>query len=214
MRKNTLLLLTIGLSLSMKAQEIKYFNDNTFTTEVSKDEAFYQRTSSLSGDTIINQNYDLKSGSLLSVQKLLNNKPVGIWTNYSFDGKVINTRNFNVLNYTNEKPEGVFSNTPNEKLEGFSQAEYPGGMGEFQKFIATKLIYPDETIQANNTGTIFIQFIIDEKGNATPYSIVRGVDNFIDFEVWRLFEKMPIWKPATKDGKPVKSIFTLPIRIS
>jgi hypothetical protein len=214
MRKSTLLLLAFVVSLSIKAQETKYFSDNTFTIEISKEEATYKRVSTIQGDTVIFQDYDVSSSSLLSTKKLLDDKPVGIWLNFDFKGELINSRNFSQVKYSNEKIDGVFNNTQNTILEGFTPAEYDGGMREFQKFIATKLVYPNETVQANNKGTIFIRFIIDEKGKPSPHSIVRGVDSFVDYEVWRVIEKMPNWKPAMKDGGVVKSSFTLPIRIS
>lgn len=55
-------------------------------------------------------------------------------------------------------------------------------------------------------------FEVDEKGKIN-ISEIKPVDGAFRFEVTRFLErKTELWTPATIDGKPVKSTFTLPVK--
>jgi protein TonB len=93
-------------------------------------------------------------------------------------------------------------------------AEYPGGNDALRKFISDNVKYPDECKKNNVQGKVFVSYIIDENGNVTKAKVERGVDSSLDKEALRVVKAMGKWKPGTKDGKPVKVQFTMPINFA
>ncbi|MEZ5022831.1 MAG: hypothetical protein R2728_06130 [Chitinophagales bacterium] len=89
--------------------------------------------------------------------------------------------------------------------------EFPGGLKELLKFIASNLDFPPTQIQYLER--IKVRFIIDEYGIVCEPTIQSGNDMAINNEVLRMINLMPLWKPGKNDGKPVKVYFTLPLRI-
>jgi len=83
--------------------------------------------------------------------------------------------------------------------------------GEFRKFIAENLHYPE--IAANNgiSGTVYVQFTINRNGQVTDVVVVRGVDPALDREAVKVISSSPKWIPGKQRGRPVSVCFTFPI---
>lgn len=88
--------------------------------------------------------------------------------------------------------------------------EYPGGEKAMYKFISKKLKYPKKARRKEIEGRVYVQFIIDKKGNVTKAKVLKGIGYGCDKEALRVVNKMPKWKPGTQRGKPVPVKFTLP----
>jgi protein TonB len=92
--------------------------------------------------------------------------------------------------------------------------EYHGGesvlFGDLQKHIK----YPEEAKKRNETGTVFVSFVIEKDGSVKEMKILRGVSESINNEALRVISKLPNWKPAMHNGKPVRFQFNLPIKFS
>jgi outer membrane biosynthesis protein TonB len=50
---------------------------------------------------------------------------------------------------------------------------------------------------------ITVEFIVDADGSTTNFKMIKGVEEDFDDEVITVLEKMPDWKPAILNGKPV-----------
>ena len=48
--------------------------------------------------------------------------------------------------------------------------------------------------------------VVNENGSISGVRLKQGVNKTLNEEALRLFRSMPHWKPAIKDGKPVKSL--------
>lgn len=89
--------------------------------------------------------------------------------------------------------------------------EYPGGEIALRKDIAENMIYPDIAQKNNISGTVFLRFVIDDKGKVDEVMIMRGVSPEIDKEAVRVISSLKEFSPGTQDGIPVKSYMMIPI---
>jgi len=57
-----------------------------------------------------------------------------------------------------------------------------------------------------------VSFVVNTDGSISDAKVIRGVDPHLDKEALRVISKMPKWKPAKQNGKPVRCVFNLPLR--
>jgi TonB family protein len=95
-------------------------------------------------------------------------------------------------------------------------AAFPGGYDSLMAFVRSELRFPEEESKAGITGTVVVSFKIDAAGRPFETSIIKDVRGSKNFgpEVLRVVEAMPFWTPAMRDGLPVVSQYSLPIRFS
>lgn len=92
------------------------------------------------------------------------------------------------------------------------QPEYPGGYDALKKFIHENLKYPKSSVDAGNSGTVYVSFIINADGGVTDATVLRGIDPAADAEALRVIKMSPAWIPGTQNGKAVRVRFNIPIR--
>ena len=90
-------------------------------------------------------------------------------------------------------------------------AEFPDGMQGLMRWIQTNLQYPQDAIENDIQGRVYVSFVVGKKGVVSEIEIERGVDSSLDKEVIRLIGQMPDWKPGELDGFKVSSKMRLPI---
>ncbi len=88
---------------------------------------------------------------------------------------------------------------------------FPGGDPERQKFLAANIQYPQQAVDAGIQGTVYVQFVIDSKGNITDTKILRGIGGGCDEEALRVVKAMPLWHPGKQNGKPVRVLFNMAV---
>ena len=74
--------------------------------------------------------------------------------------------------------------------------------------------YPKEAIEANITGKVFVQFVIEKDGSITNAKIARSASTLLDAKALRIVNNMPQWIPGKQRGKAVRVAYTLPISFS
>jgi protein TonB len=89
--------------------------------------------------------------------------------------------------------------------------EFPGGQAALQKYLASSVKYPVIAQENGIQGRVYIQFVINTKGEVTNATILRGVDPSLDREALRVVEAMPKWKPGKQRNRPVRVSYTVPI---
>ena len=128
-----------------------------------------------------------------------------------------------VENYRNESYKKAIENIQKNEVKvdwktietnSTKEAEYETGINGFRKLFSEKF---DSTVLDDTTGTYKseIQFLIDENGipsnvESTGNSNTFNQEAIITF--YAIINKGK-WKPAEKDGVPIKSIFRLPLTI-
>lgn len=91
------------------------------------------------------------------------------------------------------------------------EPEFPGGQEAFFKYVASKIVYPQDCRDNMIQGKVYISFVIDTDGSVSDVIVIRGVHQSIDQEAVRVIKSSPKWKPGTINGKPVKVKYTYPI---
>jgi periplasmic protein TonB len=86
-----------------------------------------------------------------------------------------------------------------------------GGTDKFQKYVYSKLKYPDIARENGISGRVVVKFVVDQTGQVTDVTILRGVDPALDQEALRVVRASPKWAPGKQRGRPVKVQFVFPI---
>ncbi len=93
-------------------------------------------------------------------------------------------------------------------------AMFPGGDGARIQYLFRNLEYPEISQEQGIQGTVFVSFVVEIDGRITNTRIIRGLSPEIDQEVIRLVSEMPRWAPGRIGGKPVRTIFRMPVRFA
>jgi protein TonB len=116
---------------------------------------------------------------------------------------------------TSVEKQPVIVEEPEAKKELFIIAEemplFPGGDNERMKFLAQNIQYPQQASELAIQGTVYIQFVVDSKGNITDVKIMRGIGGGCDEEALRVVKIMPKWHPGKQNGKTVRVLYTMPV---
>ena len=150
---------------------------------------------------------------------------------YFVDGKLC-TGSINDLNPSQIKAMSIVKNDPNypqgkvmiemyrpgeEKLHVAAQkiAEFKGGEAEMIDFLKRNIRYP-EGVKINKTTRVIVQFTVGADGSVTDPKIIRSApEELLNAEALRVLSLMSgKWEPATDNGKPIATRFTLPINCS
>lgn len=89
--------------------------------------------------------------------------------------------------------------------------EFPGGEAALQKYIASHVQYPEIARENGLQGKVYVQFVINKRGEVENAIIARGIDAVLDKEALRVIQNLPNWKPGVQRGKPVRVSYTVPI---
>lgn len=91
------------------------------------------------------------------------------------------------------------------------EAEFPGGVAAMKKWIADNIEYPETSIEMNEQGRVYLEFVVEKDGSISRIKVKRGVSDDIDREAKRILRAMPSWKPGEANGKIVRTTCTIPI---
>jgi len=91
---------------------------------------------------------------------------------------------------------------------------FPGGEPAMMKYLANNIKYPAIAKDANIQGTVYVTFVVNEKGEVKDVKVLRSIGGGTDEEAIRVVENMPKWKPGKQRGKAVKVQYNLPIRFT
>jgi TonB family protein len=91
------------------------------------------------------------------------------------------------------------------------QAEFPGGIKAWSRFLSAMIRYPAAAKRANRGGTVLVSFVINTNGTIQDIQLKKRIGFGCDEEAIRVIKAMPRWNPAKQDGKAVRSRFTQPI---
>jgi protein TonB len=90
------------------------------------------------------------------------------------------------------------------------QPEPEGGIEAFYKFVGKELRYPAQANRMGVEGRVFVQFVVDEKGNVSDVKAVKGIGAGADEEAVRVI-KLTKWKPGKQRGRAVKVRMIMPV---
>ena len=119
----------------------------------------------------------------------------------------------------NEEKEAAFFKALDERYPAqidkdsvdYISASPVGGVAKFYEFIVMNLEFPDECIEKNIQGKVFLTFLVQKDGTITHVVVDKGVYPSLDAEATRVLRYAPKWNPATSNGKPVVSKMKVPV---
>ncbi|MDX9696846.1 MAG: TonB family protein [Bacteroidales bacterium] len=81
----------------------------------------------------------------------------------------------------------------------------------FREWIISKIRFPDQAVENNLAGVVKVKFIVGTDGKLSNIEIVRSVHPIIDKEVLRVIGNSPEWEPGFKNGKYVRTWYSISI---
>lgn len=93
----------------------------------------------------------------------------------------------------------------------YVQAEPVDGYPDLYSYFARNLVYPRGALKDSVEGIVNVVFVVEANGSASNITVENSLGPLFDEEVLRLLKNMPAWKPATYNGRPVRSKVSLPI---
>ena len=91
------------------------------------------------------------------------------------------------------------------------QAEPADGYSALYAYFNSNLVYPSEALKDSIQGVETVSFVINTDGKPEKITIRQSLGEPFEKEARRLIENMPLWKPATLNGKAVPSQMSVPL---
>jgi len=92
---------------------------------------------------------------------------------------------------------------------------FVGGDNAMMEYLRANLTYPEQAQKDGVEGTVFVDFIIDQKGNVRDIVatdvVGENVDQALKDEAVRVVTGMPTWAPGTQRGVAVDARYSVPI---
>ncbi|MFI5124605.1 MAG: TonB family protein [Chitinophagales bacterium] len=90
------------------------------------------------------------------------------------------------------------------------EAEYPGGVPAWSKYVMQNVKYPDAALKKETQGTVLVQFVVEKDGAVSNITVISGPEA-LKAESIRLIRDGGKWKPAKQNGHVVRSYHRQPI---
>ncbi len=90
--------------------------------------------------------------------------------------------------------------------------EFPGGMEKFYKYVATNFDASD--LESETVVSIVVSFVVEKDGSISDIRVLRNPGQGLDKEAIRVLKSLKTkWKPGQINGQPVRSYYSLPIKV-
>jgi protein TonB len=102
---------------------------------------------------------------------------------------------------------------PTELVFVDSAPEFEGGLRALYQFVGNNVKYPVIASEQGKYGTVYVKFVVDEKGKVGHLSLLNNIGYGMDEEALRVIAMIPNFKsPAKVKGEAVKVYYQLPIK--
>ncbi len=95
--------------------------------------------------------------------------------------------------------------------------EFPGGIEKFLQYVGNNFREPDLSntrVEESKAIKVIVSFVIEKDGSMTDIKVLRNPGHGLGEEAVRVLKSQKTkWKPGVKNGKPVRTLYTLPISI-
>jgi TonB family protein len=93
----------------------------------------------------------------------------------------------------------------------FTEAEPIDGYSALYEYFNRELKYPVNSTRDSAEGIVTVSFVIDQDGKPGEIKIENSLGAAFDKECQRIINTMPLWKPATIEGKPIATKLSIPL---
>ncbi len=90
--------------------------------------------------------------------------------------------------------------------------EFVGGQDSMNKFIQSKIVYPQEALDKKIGGNVYVQFIVEANGSLSEFEIVKRLGYGLDSAAYKAAKQMPNWIPGKQGGKTVRVKCVIPVQ--
>jgi len=115
-----------------------------------------------------------------------------------------------------EVPAGPTKDSRSSEPDVFTSVErmpqFPGGQEALNAYLQNNLKYPRRAAESEAEGTVYIKFVVDEKGRVKDAEVMRGIQKDLDREALKTVKSMPDWEPGKGHGQAVPVQMTLPVK--
>ncbi len=80
------------------------------------------------------------------------------------------------------------------------------------EFIYSEISYPSIARENGISGMVVTRFVVEKDGSISNIEVIRDIGGGCGDEAVRVIKKMPIWIPGKQREKPVRVMFTLPVK--
>lgn len=139
--------------------------------------------------------YYYRNGQVESQGEYIKGRKVGTWRRWAWDGS--------------PKPDRIYPEPQTETVVS-TPAQFPGGYEALINYVESKTIYPPQALAKRVTGMVKISFRIDEGGLVRDVGVVERHASVLADAALECIWDMPLWEPASRNGKEVSTHFILP----
>ena len=82
---------------------------------------------------------------------------------------------------------------------------------DIDKYLTDNIKYPEQASKKKIQGRVSIQFTVNKDGPISDCKAISHVGAGFEEEAIQVLQIMPKWNPATENGKPVKTTYTMPV---
>ena len=110
--------------------------------------------------------------------------------------------------------------TPKDSVYTLEQVEvqpdFPGGTQAMYKWMADNTQYPEEALDKDIQGKVYVQFVVETDGHIDHVTLLRGCNPLLNEEAVRVIGQMPAWQPGrmTSGAVPVKVIVPIDFKLT
>ncbi len=116
-------------------------------------------------------------------------------------------------NPTPPPPPAAKPSTTDSDIVDFpdKDAQFRGKTKGLQRYISSTVKYPEEAIEKNLSGKVYLSFIVEIDGSVSNITVEKGVHPLLDSEAVRVIRQMPKWKPGKLGSTKVRTRCRIPI---
>jgi protein TonB len=86
-----------------------------------------------------------------------------------------------------------------------------GDINKFREWVWKRTNYPQEAVDANIKGTVFLTFIVEKDGSVSNVTVLKGVHPLLDDAAVKVISESPNWTPGLQRGQPVRVRYQIPL---
>lgn len=94
-----------------------------------------------------------------------------------------------------------------DKIERYKCSEQ-----KMLEFIYSEISYPSIARENGISGMVVTRFVVEKDGSISNIEVIRDIGGGCGDEAVRVIKKMPTWIPGKQREKPVRVMFTLPVK--
>lgn len=89
----------------------------------------------------------------------------------------------------------------NKEKTFIQKPQYPGGSDAMRKEISNNLKYPDEAIEKQIEGTVYVSYVVNNMGDIEDIKVINGIGHGCDEEAMRLISLLRYERPRNRGMK-------------